>query len=192
MAALITIEELKEYLKVDGTAKDSFYTGLVNSVSAAIESYLKRSISASGLTKYFDGDGSVLLDLGVRDIVAVTSVEINSVLVDSSYYAVKKDIGIIQMLEGEYSARLRSNTMIFPEGVQNVKVVFTAGFASVPEDIKHACKMLCSYYVNRRGKEDVYSINDTANNTGTTFITKIPADIKMLLNRYKSFKVSAI
>jgi len=192
MAALITVDELKTYLKVEDTTKDAFYTEVINSVSAAIDSYLHRQIAKTDFTKIYDGDGSGKLDLGVRNIINITSIEIDGVLVDSSYYAVFTDIGIIKMLTGEYSTRLRASSMVFPYGIQNIKVIFSAGYDPVPDDVKHACKMLCSYFLNRRGKEDKTSVSDTANNTATSFIAKIPADIKMLLNRYKNFKVNAI
>ena len=153
--SLLALEELKDYLGVAGTGKDTALEGILNRVSDEIEQYLGRQIVTRGtgtglLTEYHtmtdpQGFPVYTADLRTLDwpIIAITTVHEDTgtprtygagalLTVDVGYELVKPS-GIIRRIQG-LGTRLNWAT-----GHRAVKVVYQAGYATtsdVPSRIK--------------------------------------------------------
>jgi len=132
--AWTTLAKVKEYLGITGTADDTLLTDLLTRLQEAADSYLDRKIEQASYTEQYDGDGTDRLLTRQWPIISVTSVydDVDRVfgsdaLIAAADYVVYKDRGIIQ-LDG----------LTFASGIQNVKVIYSAGYGTVPTDLVQA------------------------------------------------------
>lgn len=132
--ALTTVSGVKQYGSMpDATDNDSLIESLINRVSSLFESFTDRTFVSREFTEYYDGLGYVLFP----DHYPITTVSgiwddtdwmwPSTSLVDSSYYRV---------VDGN---RIVLNDKYLTVYSQNVKIIYTAGYETVPEDIEQAC-----------------------------------------------------
>ncbi|MBU1067732.1 hypothetical protein KKE60_08090 [Patescibacteria group bacterium] len=126
---------------------------MINAVSQDIENKLGRKIKAQDFEDYFfSGNNRREICLPNYPINSVTSLEYydqNGGVVLQTYtentdYFIKEDgtVGILVSAVGPWLS-----------GVDNYRITYNAGYATVPEDLKLACKILCSIAYNKAGKE---------------------------------------
>jgi uncharacterized phiE125 gp8 family phage protein len=140
---LITKEDVKKYLNYDVDENDPLIDSLIEMVERDVKELMNGTVFDAGATyqtytEYYDGDDSNQLMLRHYPVRAITTVHINSdtpraygasALIASSNYILDGDNGMLT-LDGN----------IFTEGVQTVKVVYTAGWKTTdaPADLKLA------------------------------------------------------
>ena len=141
---MITLEEYKRYLKIQNITYDEELQNIINAVETKVEQFLNRNLLAQNYVEYYDGSGSELLILRNIPVNSVSKIEyyegrINNVDIwtewtqDNQYSRLlipKEKHGII--LEGG----------IFIKGIQNFRITYNAGYATLPYDINLACKEL--------------------------------------------------
>lgn len=192
--ALVSIDEAKEYLKIENSNADVILSHLINAVSSWVSNYLKRSLVSSEKTEYYSGDGSSELILKRYPVTAVSSVYVDSLrqwaansLISSSNYIIKKQQGILKAWQ------IYSN---WSPGDSNIKVTYTAGYTvatdggdsgTLPYDIRLAVKRLIDQqyrigYTNRKldfQSESISGMNITFHEQS------IGRDIKSMLDKWK-------
>ena len=80
------------------------------------------------------------------------------------------------------------NKRSFPKGVAAVKVVYNAGYATCPKDLKLALFDLVNYYLKDEHKERRTIAGATLQNQGTSGVrnnTDFPDHIKRILDLYR-------
>lgn len=193
--ALITLAEVKSFLKCADDNDDSILETLINVASIAVANYLGRDLVQKKVTEYYNGDGGVVLILRNWPIVSVESVHIDSnrqftslYLVDPSRYIVKKDVGVLQAFDllGEWS-----------HGKANIKVVYTAGYVAdaskegvvnpTPHDIRYAImRVVQHHYLNAYTHRRMEVSSETIGDRTTNFKDgDLQADVKRLLDPYR-------
>jgi hypothetical protein len=113
---------------------------IIGGVSSFIEAYCGRPFVDVAATEYVDGEGKENLVLKRSPIVSITSVAIFdyqaqtvvSTLTENEHYIAYKERGLLYMAGG------------WAPGVKNYRVVYTAGYATIPEEVKQACKTICA------------------------------------------------
>jgi len=157
---------------------DPILTRLITAVSVWIENYLDRTILTASYTAYLDGKGGELLALKNYPVTAVSTVEIDGAVIPSA-------VGLPTAMGydfTDYSIVLRGYR--FTRGAKNIKVAYTAGFASVPGEIEQACIDLVSYWYRGRGW-----IGEQSKILGTQNVTyqvkDMPAQVKSVLDSLK-------
>lgn len=195
--ALITLDELKEYLKIDvsQTDDDEVLQALLNSASSWITGFLGRNLLKQTYVEYYDGDGSDELLLRNHPVVSITSIYVDylrqwasNTLVASTDYYVKKQSGIVKAFY------MFGN---FIRGRANVKITYVAGYlpdidktevqGGMPHSIRLAVKRIIDHhwrtgYTNR--KLDVSS--ETRGDLTTTFKDgDIQKDVQSMLSEFK-------
>ena len=138
---LTDLTTLKNHLKITGGDFDALLTGLVSQVSSAIESTTKRQIKErTSVTEYMDGPGKGTLSPRQSPINSIASIHVDSLrlwastaLVLTTDYAIDQSGVLIRGLGGK----------IFSKGVQNIKLVYDYGYATVPDDLVLACLLWC-------------------------------------------------
>lgn len=145
--ALTTVEDVKEQLGIDSSdhSKDNLIIRKINSATLMIERYIGRSIKAQNFTEYYDGGGdSGELTLRNYPIISVTSLSSRNVsdnkddftASDSGDYFIDSTGGRLKLLSGLYGAW------------DEWKVVYRAGYETVPADLAEACATLAGFYVD--------------------------------------------
>ena len=139
--ALTTRARVQEYRVANGETLDSTpeintqIDNLINSVSSRFESHCDRHFVSRAYTEYLDGKGSSVIYPKQYPITAVESTHSDSGckwlvkdLINSDNYRVVDENSIV----------LKSG-MMFPDAVQNIKLVYTAGYTDIPYDLENAC-----------------------------------------------------
>jgi len=191
---LCTLAALKLALGVapTETADDAKYQELINIASTAISGYCGRQFRLLPYSESYDGDGTGLLRLKNTPIVAVTALSIGGEAVPESDFSVYDEYLRCDD-DGEYSARLRSSSRVFPLGRKNIAVTYTAGYAAVPAEISHACILQISYLVNTLTRQGIVTEGNTIAGVQTTFSSGLLAPaVRALCNRYRRQKVAVV
>lgn len=150
---LTTTAKLKIYLGIaeTDTSEDDLLAQLIAQNSKRIEAYCQRHFASSTLTDDFNGTGTNSLVLATRPLTQLTSVKIDCARsfpaeseIDTEELSLDSEAGIITRIDN-----------IFPRGVRNVRVVYVAGFSTVPDDINLACiKLAAASYAHAKSGAD--------------------------------------
>jgi hypothetical protein len=189
--SLCTLKEVKQYYTQ--TAGKSPHTGyseddeliedLIDSMSVLFESYCDRQFLTRERTEYYDGEGSKFLFLDYTPVTSVSGIWNSTTwswddtnLISSDDYMVKSGHTIV----------LKST--VFTKYDQNIKIIYTAGYTTVPEDIRLACvEEVTRSHKNRKG---VDVLAKTAADGSVTRYAKdlMPSTIRVL-NTYRRLSV---
>jgi len=198
MVDLVTTANYKTYSGITNTAKDTVIDQLVASVSVLVKSYCGISFldyAATAKTEYFNIDDDFTTDIFLDEmpVLVITSVkerETQSVAYTELYtagasdgydYIVQKELGIIsRTTSGGYTN--------FKQGARSVEVVYTAGYADLPEDLKLAIYDLITYYLKDEHKQRRSIVNSSITNQGTSSVdgsSNFPDHITRVLDLYR-------
>jgi hypothetical protein len=197
MANLVTIYEYKDSQNITGVKDDARIESLVASISQLIKSYCGNSFVdyyTSAKTEYFNVDYDThIIQLSESPLVSVTSVHERSSQADD-YVLLEKD-----GTNGKYDYYIDNTTdsilrttdekyKLWEKGVGAVKVVYTAGYSSIPEDLKLAAYDLITYYYKDEYKTRRTIAGATIDNQTTSTLRAnvgFPDHIKRVLDLYK-------
>ena len=167
--ALTTLADLKTYLGISDSSEDALLNLLIADADAAILGYIGRTIEQATLTEYYSGAGAPTLVLQPRAGPAVTSVHVDQsgysgqgsgAFASSTEWTAGEDFYIRTVVENEsntgelvaikgpgtFTADHQPKTWgEWPRGTGNIKVVYTAGYSTVPSDLAGACRILVAW-----------------------------------------------
>jgi len=156
-----------------GLAESTFADAWSQMVEEYIDEYTGESYSgAATYTESVDGDGiNDTIILSHTPIISVTSVSIDGVALQSTDYKVYNS-GYIKLVSSVGSAIDRATGTAgaaFPEGQQNVVIVYSGGVVSVPAYVKLAA-MLClaeiSVYSEKAGANASLAVSRASQRAG--------------------------
>jgi uncharacterized phiE125 gp8 family phage protein len=162
----VTLQEAKDYARIDGFSEDTLITSLIKMAREHCESYMGKCIVIKTVTiDSFTFPYQFQLPYGPLTNEANIS---KCVTIDQNNV--------------ETALQYRVNAGLFPKlfilgGAQSYKfkLVYTAGFTTVPEDIKLAIKMMVNtLYERREDFSDLQAIQS-------------PLGVKALLMPYKTY-----
>jgi hypothetical protein len=148
--ALITLQEAKDFLNITASTSDSELTAFTEAASSM---WLARGLPGgpTARTETYDG-GASRIALRHTPVVSVTSIA--EAVGNISYPLTEQPLGqggtsaygfTYDPWTGVVVRRTAGAATLFADGIDNVSVVYTAGYATVPEDIKHAIKLLTKH-----------------------------------------------
>lgn len=152
---LTTLAALKVYLGIasDVTTEDDRLNALLSATEQSIEKWLGRKMLSTARTEYFSGSGRSLLILGQRPVTAVSTVR-----VDQNGYGGHGSDAFAADTEWELGVDFFPRSLaadesnpgmleaiggVWPEGQQNIKVTYTAGYSTIPDDFQNALHVIC-------------------------------------------------
>jgi uncharacterized phiE125 gp8 family phage protein len=185
----ITTAEAKSHLNVSGTSKDTYIGTLVVTARNQIERYLNRALINQSWKVYYDcWKNELLVPFGKLQVVGASPGPASPVvkyyntegtlttLTESDYYWVvtTTDPGRI----------VRKYSVTYPElqygRPDSIEIAFTAGYgaaaSAIPDDIKHAMKLLITNYYEHRGEIVIGQV------------AKIPSYVTDLIHGYKLYE----
>lgn len=186
--ALATLAQLKTQLgfKPSDIIQDPKLQLFLDAGSAWVESYCNRLFSQATRTELFHGNRSNAINPRQWPITAVTELRVSSTrswgdsssLLDSSSYGISPD-GIMII---NYSG-------IFPIGFDNVRLIYTAGYATIPADLVLANLWASEWFYlhNNRGDSGRTSVSKQGESIGIDH--DIPPMIKSILQPYKRIEL---
>lgn len=169
---LTTLANLKSYLRVTDSTKDTYYNLLLASATSSIESFCGRSFAKqTGIVEYKTTNGTRSLILRKTPVWTITSIHLDffgyfnasgSAFASDSLLTAGTDYALdINGLDGlSYSGLVYRITGVWPERSQvhiaglltnevvpaygNVKAVYTGGYDPIPDDLQNACVQVAS------------------------------------------------
>lgn len=178
---LCTRDSVKTYLGLTGTNYDDLIDALVPAASEAIENACRRRFAEEEDAEYHDG-GEDRLVLRRRPVASVTDIwddpERNfadASKLEADEYVLDADRGMVLLRQGTFSP-----------GIRNVKVAYTAGYSSVPDDAAQACRALVSAWFHR-GREAADGLDRRAvAEVAQRFASEgLPAPVLQVLRPYR-------
>jgi hypothetical protein len=184
---LVTLAEYKEYANITSTKQDAIISPLLSKVSDLVKSICRRSfidyIDDSKVETTNGGYGSKLY-LQELPLISVTEVEYSS---DNgfTYTDLVEYTDYVVDIEGECISTI-DPSIEFSKKLNGYRITYTAGYESVPNDLKLAVLDLITYYIKNDGSVHSPKAPGT-NSVQIEYITtnSLPAHISRVLNLYK-------
>jgi len=191
MGTLTTRASAKELLGIPSavTAFDAVIDTLVAAVDGIVEDYCHRRFADVTYTEYYDGQsGQRRLCLRNYPIISVTSIHDDAnrdygtdTLVDADDYTFEtgEDSNGIVHLHGTTLSK----------GIRNIKVIYRAGYATIPKSLARAADLIVASLYNRRKAQG--TPGGSMGSVSISLAQDVYADARLLLDRYKKWAESA-
>ena len=195
MADLITLQEYKTAEGITAPKDDARLNVLIPSVSELVKTYCGNSFIdffSSNKTETFN------IDWGTY-VVQLTESPVNAIVSVQERESYNSDYTTLTTGAYEFSLDTRTDSVLrttsagyknWPRGVDAVKVVYTAGYSSVPSDLKLAVLDLVTYYLKDEHKQRQSIAGASLQNQGSTSQNNnvgFPDHIKRVLDLHKTF-----
>lgn len=180
-SALATLAQVKEYIgnSADNT-DDALLTRLLDSSAELLERSCNRTFAATIYTETRDGNGQNFMVFANRPITAVGSVSVDGQAVPQSTSTASGG----WVLASPWKIALRG-AYAFTEGVQNVTVTYTAGFATIPADLTQACCLLTSLAYKERDRMGIDAKTVGGENISFTK-DDLPPSVLAVIHNYRN------
>ncbi|MCK9324719.1 MAG: hypothetical protein M0P69_04405 [Bacteroidales bacterium] len=180
---LTTYANVKEALGGDDSIDndEDMIDNLIARVSDEVEDYCRRSFHAADYTEYYDGDNTDVLLMRNYPVNSVTSIHDDTDRVFGSDTAIDSGDIIIEATHKDKD-RIRLDDDFFSKGVQNIKVVYNAGYSTIPTDLERAAinKVMADYLEYKSG------INKMSGDL-VTRIDKLREQADKTIERYRRY-----
>ena len=183
LGADLTLAKL--YLGVDtsDTSSDDIITQSVNAASVYCNNYTRRELKSREHTEYYSGDGSSTLYTEHFPITAISSAYDD---LDRDYDSDSEiDTDDLVIEPAVLKFRITYDGGVFTKGYNNIKLVYMAGYSSIPADLQEACLgiMATMFYAS---EEKRLGVNSKSSGTGNIGYTNKFADwILTILDEYR-------
>jgi hypothetical protein len=130
---LVSLQEAKDYFAAAGQTAptDASLAILITGISSTIQSYLSRNLVSQAYAVTLNGDGGYALSLPNTPITDVGAVAIDGVPISKAVSPIAPGF-----VFSDTQVMVRGYR--FSRGVQNIALAYTAGFTTIPDDIKRA------------------------------------------------------
>jgi hypothetical protein len=173
---------------------NTLLNSILQSVTIIAEGEIKRPLTVSTVTEYYDGTGTSILILKNYPIIVLTSINMDvnrvfdtSTIVSSSDYYVDSNAGRIELLGGN----------IWKKGQKNIQVIYSRGWETIPLDLKQAGLELAAikWKESQVGEgrigivQTTSKFSDVESRTEMFIRDRIPKSILGVFQRYKKMSV---
>lgn len=193
--ALITTTEAKVYLpNITGSTEDTTLSTLISRAGAMLAAACgypaasvggTPSMESTSYTLRLDGPGGTRLRLPVGPVTAVSSVYDDpdlvfgaSTLLASTDYELDSVVGALRLLPAGVHG-----TWSTGEGV--IKVTLTAGYVTVPEDLKHAAGLMVRHLFRGRREAGVESVSAGPSSVSPTTRGALPSEVRQAIQPFR-------
>ena len=198
---LVTRAEYKAYQGISSTTSDTAIDSLIVKVSELVKSICRRSFVDyidEAKVEYHEG-GEPTIELAETPILSVLNVEYstdygnnyNSLTEYTDYAFSKLKNNLVPIAPLEAPTTLLGYTPysrqapIFPYAVNGYRITYTAGYETLPEDLKLAVLDTIAYYIKNDSAVHTHKLAQP-NTMQVEYITStnLPAHIKRILDLY--------
>lgn len=207
--ALTTLQELKTYLGITSTSEDDRLNAFIAQATAVINNFCVRRLEDANYTEYYEGNNRREFALKQYPVNSITSIHLDSdgyyghgdnafssddLLVLGTDYTYNSVTGIVYKLSGSWPAvrvAYDQATQVgqFEHGLGNIKVIYNAGYTTIPDDLKYAANNFIAMMRRTAGTGGTfqsesfdyysYSLPSTAEDE------KIIGSIRNILSKYR-------
>lgn len=148
--ALTTVADVKESLGISSSdsTKDNLIIRKINQATEMIEKYTGRRFKADDYTEYLDATNTDELVLSQRPINSIASISRrDSVDNENSFDAYDSEDYFFTAGSVDSRAGVIEGVFNFTGGRDRIKVVYNAGYTTIPSDIAEAAATLAAFLV---------------------------------------------
>jgi len=196
MTDLITLEDYKEAEGISTPKDDLKLNALIPSVSQLVKTYCGNS-----LVDHFSSNKTETFNITWNThAVQLTETPVNSIVSVKERSSYDSSYETLTTTDHEYYFDYNTDSILrttggggynfWPKGPAAVEVVYTAGYATCPDDLKLAVIDLITYYLKDEHKErrtlggaSIQNQSSTSQRNNVAF----PDHIKRVLDLYKNF-----
>lgn len=191
--AILAASHIKTYLGITASTYDTVLDVIAMALNSFAKQYCGRDFESTtynyGTSGHeddaiFDGDNTQFLILPHYPIISVTTLRINETAIDESegihesgWFIYNRDGGMIGLRGYEFIG-----------GVKNIELVYTAGYSTVPADLKQALVEQGAYMLKEGAKDQLlgFSTKTHADGSITSFVTNaLLPRTRMVLDTYR-------
>ena len=185
--ALTTVAAAKSHLGIlaGDTSQDAVLERFINSASARIENYINRKVLKRAYTEYQDGRGNdrILLRQWPADKPTELWDDVDNEFTDPNNQFDAPDFVLEETSDGGIGVVLVDGQR-FNRGNQNIKIVYEAGYSTVPYDLQDACLFIVDYLYAIKQDRRVGVSSKSKNGESVQFLENLPEHITDILDRY--------
>jgi hypothetical protein len=182
---LVATADLKSYLQITGITYDTILASIKASVEAWMKIYCRDPFLVAQYTEYYDGHGSSRLHVRHYPITSIDEVNIDS---DRTFAVATKvaTADIIQSDQSNSEGVIELFGEVFSQGQKNVKVLYKAGYSSVPADLQLAVKIICAreFLIQDKKMAGIVS-QSVSDKTLSLNLEEIPRNAWTILQAYR-------
>ncbi len=174
---LTTLDNVKAWLNLTVDTSDDLLTRLISAASAWSQTYMERQILSQDYAEVRNGHGGLSLFFANYPVTAVAQVSVDGKAIplaagfwDAGYTFTDK--------------RLSLRGFRFLQGLNNVALVYTAGYAATPLDLEQAIIELVAF----RFKERVHIGEQSSTGQAQTIsftVADLPVSVKAVLDHWR-------
>lgn len=180
------LDLVKAFLGIAETDNDhdQLLNFFVNAASANCNKYTNRLLKARDLTEYYSGNG--------KNVLFVNNYPINSIT--SLYDDTDRNYGSETEITSDYYEILPENDKCmvvyvdsnFNEGFNNIKIIYNAGYVTIPSDLQQACLEIIAYmYKNSEEGRMGLSSRNIGEGSIAIDVVDMPRFSSKILNQYR-------
>jgi len=185
--ALVTLELVKQHLEVPSTnvSQDAKLSLLIDVGSEHVELFCQRTFAEATYTRQYDGTSQSELVIDEFPVSSITSLHIDNGRDFDTTALV--DVGDYELISPN---TLRLHSSRFPRGSLNVKVVYTAGYATIPSAVQYATLLIIEQLFRQNQDRRVGRNSVSKNGETVSYVHGWPEESKKLLAPYKRHEFS--
>ena len=194
MANLVTLDQYKTAENIQSVKDDARISSLITSVSALVKTYCGNSIidffSSNKVEEFSIGWSTNLVQLTESPVNAIVSVEEREDFNKAYKTVAATEYYLESSTDTVYRVNKNGTTKNWPTGPGAVKVTYTAGYETCPEDLKLAVFDLVTYYLKDEHKARQTLAGASIQNQSSSSQrdnVAFPDHIKRVLDLYKNF-----
>jgi len=202
MADLITLQQYKDFNGLESVKNDARINAIIDNVSQLVKNYCASSIidyASTPKTEFFTIKDDLVdtIILEESPLISVTSIQERTSQSDAYVTLITENSDssgkyeyIVNTDSDSVTRTSATGIKYWPKGHKSVKVVYTAGYTSTPEDLKLAIFDLVKYYLKDERRERMTISGATVENPLSSSLTGnigFPDHIKRILDMYKIY-----
>lgn len=203
-----TLTDLRTHTGIPASGSDTILQAMLDAAARVIDSYCTGvthtdeyfKAGGSSVTETHSGRRSRSIRLRRRPVLTISSVSIDSSVIDSTLYALRTDGGggwleTVDWSDQNYNPRIwrgdLTSPWLWPTGSNNISVTYTYGYSDVPDAVAKACALLAKqfYDSDQRNGVTAESYGPVAKSYGTGSGFQITGAAAALLAPYVTHEV---
>jgi len=187
--ALTTFDMAKDHLGIPDAVitSDERIKRHINAATDMLERLTDRMLkSRTGLVDIQSGRRNDRILVPQWPVTSITELweDCDSDFTDTTKIIPSSDYRIETTSRGEGIGIVLKSGKIFPNGKMNLKIVYDAGYATVPSDLEEACLFLMDFLYDIRQDRRVGTVQKGKNQENITYLESLPLWIQDTIGRY--------
>ena len=178
MSELTDLGTVKDWLGLTSKASsdDAVLEILIAGVSAALESWLGRTFEATAYSETRNGTGKTEIMVKQYPIISVASVTVNG----NAIAARTSPCGSGWVNDDD---TIYLSGSCFHRGIQNIVLSYSAGYATIPDDLAQATTEFVAFLYRERDRIGLSSKSQGAGET-TAYLKDMPPHLKLRFQQF--------